>query len=164
MTEVSYRAAAEMTGAMAFEVISSVAELHLAYGDAKAAAKASEAITDAVIEAAGDSWLGPAVASGMAKASKAGMSEAIASATSEAAAPNALRVVEGIGVLTVEVCFRLGALHMVLGDTKAAAAVARTIPIAVLKTAGNLGPVLADVMQARLRDKAAELQEAERHG
>jgi hypothetical protein len=164
MTKASDRAAAEITGALAFEISCLLAELHLACGDPETAAKASEAITDAVIEAAGDSWLGPAVASGAAKAFEAHMSEAAASATREAAAPNALRVVEGIGVLTVEVCFRLSALHMALGDTKAAAAVARTIANAVLKTAGNLRPVLADVMQARLRDKAAEFEETEQRG
>jgi hypothetical protein len=161
MTETSDRAAAEITGALAFEVSWLLAELHLACGDPESAAKASKAIADAVIEAAGDSWLGP-VTSGMAKAFEAHMSEAAASATNEAAAPNALRVVEGIGVLTAEVCFRLSALHVALGDTEAAAAVARTVPNAVLKTAGNLRPVLADVMQARLRDKSAELEETER--
>jgi hypothetical protein len=162
MTEASHRTAAEVTGVMAFEISRMLADLHLACGDAEAAAKASEAITDAVIEAAGDSWLGLVVTSGMVNAFKAGMSEAVASATSEAAAPSARTVVEGIGVLTVELCFRLGALHLALGDTKAAADVARTVPIAVLKAAGALRPVLADVMQARLRDRAAELEEAER--
>jgi hypothetical protein len=162
MTEASHRAAAEVTGVMAFETSRMLANLHLACGDAEAAAKASEAITHAVMETAGDSWLWLAVASGMAKAFEAAMSEAVASETSEAAAPSARRVVEGIGVLTVELCFRLGALHLALGAPKAAADVTRTVPIAVLKAVGTLRPVLADVMQARLRDKAAELEEAER--
>jgi hypothetical protein len=162
MTEASHQAAAEMTGVMAFEVSRMLVDLHLACGDAEAAAKASGAITDAVIQAAGDSWVGLAVASGMTKALKGGMSEAVASATSEDAAPSARKMVEGIGVLTVELCFRLGSLHLALGDTKAAADVTRTVPIAVLRAAGTLRPVLADVMQARLCDKAGELEEAER--
>jgi hypothetical protein len=160
MTEGSDRTAAEVVGVLAFEISRSLAGLHLACGDAKTAATASEVIIDAVLEAA--TKLRPEVASGMVKAFKVGMSEASACATGESTARSAQREVEGIGVLTVELCFRLAALHLARCDARAAAEVNRTVPIAVLEVAGPLRSALADVMQARLRDKAAEAEVAER--